>query len=191
MEYWIETYKGNQFDYENIEANDVDIEDIAHALSNNCRFNGHCKKHYSVAEHSIHVSEHVRPEWALQGLLHDASETYMPDIPKPLKIFWSLEFNLKVFEDRITNHIYNYFGIEHNEKIHKEIKRYDLATLREERNTLFKKKVLWRFPENIPQIQINIKPLTPEEAEAKFLERYYNLTWYSNENSKFISSSTR
>jgi len=177
MEYWIETYQSNQFDYENIEANHIEIEDIAHSLSLNCRFNGHCDKHYSVAEHSIYVSKLVRPEWALAGLLHDATEAYMPDVNKPLKNFWGLNFDIGAFEDEIMDHIYNYLGIENNEEIHKEIKTYDLAILREEGNALFKRRDLWRFPDDIPHVTVDIEALTALEAESRFLERYFKLAF--------------
>jgi hypothetical protein len=69
----------------------IDLADIAGALSKLCRFGGHCQQFYSVAEHSILVSRLVRqrssetPMAVAWGLLHDASEAYVVDIPRPVK----------------------------------------------------------------------------------------------------------
>lgn len=80
---WIQTYTGKQFYPLDPDIEEIDIIDIAHALSNLCRFNGHCLKFYSVAEHSCRVAQQC--ENPLEGLLHDASEAYLIDVPKPLK----------------------------------------------------------------------------------------------------------
>lgn len=82
---WIVTYTGRRFDLLAPRAEDVDMRDIAHALANLCRFNGHCRRHYSVAQHSVLVSHLVPEEYALFGLLHDAGEAYVGDVLSPLK----------------------------------------------------------------------------------------------------------
>lgn len=86
---WLQTYTGRQFWPLDPRAEDVHIEDIAHALALNCRYTGHCRWHYSVAQHSIYVSQIVREmghkELALTALLHDASEAYMLDLARPSK----------------------------------------------------------------------------------------------------------
>lgn len=85
---WIQTFTGLQFFPLSIlgpREDEIAIEDIAHALALQCRFSGHCKRHYSVAEHSIHVMKLVPEEDRLWALLHDAPEAYLIDVPRPLK----------------------------------------------------------------------------------------------------------
>lgn len=84
-DHWIITFTGNRFWPLSPEVDHVDIRDIAHALSNLCRFTGHCNRFYSVAEHSVLVSINCSPENALWGLLHDAAEAYIGDMSRPLK----------------------------------------------------------------------------------------------------------
>lgn len=81
---WIVTYTGKKFYPLDPDPDSIDIVDIAHALSNTCRFSGHTKKFYSVAQHSYCVSL-LCGEHALYGLLHDASEAYLHDISTPVK----------------------------------------------------------------------------------------------------------
>lgn len=63
----------------------IDIRDIAHASSNICRFNGHGKMFYSLAQHCVLVSYLCDPEDAFEGLLHDGSEAYLSDVVRPVK----------------------------------------------------------------------------------------------------------
>ena len=82
---WIQTYTRKRFDFRNPRPQDICIQDIAQGLSHICRFAGQTDRFYSVLEHSWHVSYLVPAEHALVGLLHDAPEAYMVDLPKPLK----------------------------------------------------------------------------------------------------------
>ena len=83
---WLQTYSGLIFDFSKLDIDHLNIIDIAHSLSNQCRYNGHCSRFYSVAEHSVYVSRFSNMHgYGLEGLLHDASEAYTSDIPKPLK----------------------------------------------------------------------------------------------------------
>lgn len=82
---YIRTFTGKQFYPFQMHRNEYDIHDIAHALSNLCRYNGHSKLFYSVGQHSVYVSKLVSREDALEALLHDAAEAYIGDIPRPMK----------------------------------------------------------------------------------------------------------
>jgi len=64
---------------------DFCIEDIAWSLAHQCRYNGHTKLFYSVATHCMLVAFFLPPSLKLEGLLHDASEAYLTDLPSPLK----------------------------------------------------------------------------------------------------------
>lgn len=83
--HWITTYTGKQFHFLDPQPDEIDIIDIAHHLSLTCRFTGACREFYSVAEHSIRVADIVAYEYRLHALLHDASEAYLPDLPRPEK----------------------------------------------------------------------------------------------------------
>jgi len=91
MKSYLRTFTGKKFFPFDPKPDQIDIRDIAHALSHMCRFGGHVKRFYSVAEHSVHVSTIILvqtkdPNLALLGLLHDAAEAYLVDIPHPIKI---------------------------------------------------------------------------------------------------------
>ena len=87
---FISTLSVPKFHFLDPKAEDIHILDIAHALSLTCRFGGHCSVFYSIAEHSVILAEILenqgaKPLTVLAGLLHDAEETYLPDIPSPIK----------------------------------------------------------------------------------------------------------
>ncbi len=82
---WMQTFTGRAVWPIDPHPDDVDLLDIAHALAFQCRFGGHSRMHFSVAQHSILVSRLCPPPLRLAGLLHDASEAYVADIVRPLK----------------------------------------------------------------------------------------------------------
>jgi 5'-deoxynucleotidase YfbR-like HD superfamily hydrolase len=88
---FITTYKKHRFSPLCPQDGDIDIEDIAHALSFMCRANGHLEIFFSVAQHSINCANEVAArgygaEVVLAALLHDASEAYLADIVRPVKL---------------------------------------------------------------------------------------------------------
>jgi hypothetical protein len=82
---WMLTFSKKRFYPLDVSPDDICIEDIAHALSNLCRFGGHSVYPYSVAQHSVLVARLLPPELMLAGLLHDATEAYYVDVPRPVK----------------------------------------------------------------------------------------------------------
>jgi uncharacterized protein len=168
---WIQTFTGIQFWPMDARSDDIDIKDIAHSLSMLCRFNGHCKRFYSVAEHSIHVSRVVAPEHAVWGLLHDAAEAYLSDIPKPLKRELT-KFNK--LEDRLLKVIAKRFGLMTD--IPSEVKQADLVLLATEKAVLMSKEPApWmKMPEPLdPRM---IQGWGPDQAEKAFIDRFGELT---------------
>lgn len=114
---YIDTYSGLRMYPLDPRPNMVCFEDIAHALSQQCRFAGHTSKFYSVAEHCVHVSRQVPEEFAQAALMHDAAEAYLMDIPRPLKQFlWYMPNALsmqhyKTYETALLRVITNRFKL--------------------------------------------------------------------------------
>lgn len=79
------TYLGKQYSLTTPVADDIDPRDIAHSLAHLCRFNGHTKTFYSVAQHSCLVADLVPPEHRLSALLHNAAEAYIGHMIDPVK----------------------------------------------------------------------------------------------------------
>ena len=106
----IETYTGGRFAPLDPDPSAVSLADIAAGLANTCRFGGHCRQFYSVAHHSLHVShEFGEPRLQLFGLLHDAAEAYLGDIPRPVKS----EFEgVERAERVILETVWTAFGVE-------------------------------------------------------------------------------
>jgi len=171
---WIQLRSGTAFDPFNPKVEDIHIEDIAHALSNICRFGGHCREFYSVSEHSYWVSLLVPPEHALQALLHDGSESFLLDVPTPFKRHESFLLYRET-ESRLQQLIYRRFGVSEIE--HGCVKAADLEMLATEaRDLLDPQHPEWRLPSGTePSSIIRIHPMSPTEAREAFLSRFHAL----------------
>jgi uncharacterized protein len=168
MEPWIETATGQKFWFDGRD-NQIFIDDISLALSKLCRFTGHCKFFYSVAEHSVNVSFLVPREQALAALLHDASEAYLADIASPVK---QLLPDYKALESKVTSQIDKFFGVDTSTP---EIKKADWAQLKAESRVLLASRGIdWYFP---PDTAVGLWPtgLLPEEADRLFISRFKEL----------------
>lgn len=172
MSSWILTYTNRQFDVLNPRVEDVDIRDIARALSHACRFAGHVDSFYSVAEHSCYVSALVPPEHALQGLLHDASEAYLNDIPAPIKKTDAFA-PYRELEAQVQSVIFRAFGVP--EEIHPAVHDADYRVVANEARELFTPIPEWtRSREHFPDLIV--QALAPEQARRWFLNRFKELT---------------
>ena len=150
---WIETYTGKQFWPLNPNPADVCIEDIAHALSLVCRYTGHSRFFYSVAQHSILCAQlaeyyEMGKRMQLLALLHDASEAYIADIAKPLKPFI---VGYKDMERGIQRAVFEGLGIEPPTQDEEwEIKGLDRISLVIEARQLMPLKSRWGCLMEIP-----------------------------------------
>jgi len=158
---WMQTYLGKRYWPLDPKPGDVFIEDIAHALAMQCRFNGHSSSHYSVAQHSVLVSNVLPDNLKLQGLLHDAAEAYLGDVIKPIK--WD-EF--KKIEDRNLKVIFERFGVDW--PLHPDVHVADLALLATEARDIMGGE---RHPWNIPTspLDMKIEPWDSFMSEQRFL----------------------
>ena len=169
---WIQTFTGIQFWPLDPRPEEIVIEDIAHALSLLCRFNGHCKRFYSVAEHSVHVERLLSPEMKLLGLLHDASEAYIADIPSPVKRNLP---DYKKIETNLLRAIAERFGLL-SWPMSSEVKHADAVMLATEKVALMgKEPAPWhKMPDPVDVGMIQC--WGPSEAEEEFLMTFNALT---------------
>ncbi|MGL5488490.1 MAG: hypothetical protein ACRDC6_19685 [Shewanella sp.] len=169
---YINTQSGRHFNYQIPRAQDICIDDIATALSHECRFAGHTDHFYSVAQHSVLVSSMLPPELALEGLLHDAMEAYYKDIPTPLK---SLMPGYKMLEAECDSIIREMFNLP--PAMSAAVKHCDLIALATERRDLgLDDGVPWPQLDGLAPLEDPIIPLLPAQARAKFIARFNELT---------------
>lgn len=170
---FITTYTGRRFYPLDPQPPDVCIEDIAHALAMICRFNGHVREFYSVAEHSVHVSRIVPPEYALAGLLHDASEAYIADVSRPVKHTEQMRAYRDI-ETWLQVAVYQTFCPSTTIKDLCELIPADNAMLSLEARTLLPYDP---WMDELPEpAKVELGLWGPSEAERRFLERYAELT---------------
>ncbi len=173
---YILTYKKKEFYPLEPKIEDIDIEDIAHALSLLCRANGHFKHFYSVALHSLNCANEAQARGYSQNvilgcLLHDGSEAYLADITRPVKKH--LHKYLEI-EDVLQNNIFEKWIPSLTEEERKQIFDIDDAILYYEFITLFGEKIFNYVPEL--QSQPRFEYIEFSKIENEFLGLFYKLT---------------
>lgn len=155
----------------------IDPGDIARALANQCRFGGHSRVFYSVAQHCVIVSRVVEArdgdvEDVFAALMHDAAEAYLGDMPHPLKHRSALGAAFREAEARLEVAIRDRFKIRVDVP---EIKRVDRALLATERRAFSAE--VWHWPEldEVEPLELQLTAWSPDEAADAFAKRYAEL----------------
>ncbi len=164
------TYSGKDFDLAQPNASLLSIEDVAHSLSQLCRFTGHCVRFYSVAQHSVLVSMLVPPELAYVGLMHDITESVLGDVASPLK---DLLPDYRWLEQRVWLSM----AIQYDLPVcmPRGVKYADLQALALEKKHLMPDTGPWAILHGVEVPNLSLYTQTPDEAKRSFLRRYAEL----------------
>jgi hypothetical protein len=154
------------FDFLDPHVDRFSLQVMSQALSNTCRYGGHCSRFYSVAEHSVHVSRIVPPEFAVEGLLHDAHEAFVGDMPTPLK---ALCHDFRRIESFVDEEMRARWGLPL--EVSDAVKRADIAMLECERVQLFRRWDDWGIHGGIDIPDIKLDCWLPQDAREQFLIR--------------------
>lgn len=180
---WMQTFGGRVFRYKTPDLSAIQIEDVAHSLALLCRFAGHVRQFYSVAQHSVHVREELlqrceaedvdeveTAELGYAALLHDVSEAYCVDIPHPLKMLPELS-GYREIEECIEKAVQSAFLVSPTYAKHPWIKWADLRVLATERRDLLNTSDRqWSL--RVPPSPRRIEAVEWREAEVLFLQTY-------------------
>lgn len=149
---WMQTYTGRQFYLFKPDPADINILDISRALSHQCRWNGHTTHFYSIASHSVRVSQLCSPPAKRWGLMHDAAEAYTGDVISPFKAGLP---DFQLAERRIERAVKQKFGIDVPDEVAREVKQVDMWVAFEEARFLLP------HPQMVERWGVNPPPLTP------------------------------
>lgn len=173
----IQTFTNRMFYPLSPRGDNVVLEDIAHALSMKCRYTGHTRKFYSVAQHAVLVSRLIYkmrddPFLAFQGLHHDDTEFALPDVASPIK---DDIVGFRDIENRLHDVIADAIGLPH--EFHPIVKRADRILLIAEQKALMPPKPSTEDKyRTCPLAQtIKIRPVNDRKAKRLFLKEHYFL----------------
>jgi hypothetical protein len=177
---WMQTFSGGRWYPQSPRPEDVRIEDIAHALANTCRYAGHSERFYSVAEHCILICAAMNRdgqsvERQLAGLMHDAAEAYLCDIPRPLKPLLTNYLEMERIHEFVIQDALGlaFAGHAPETKDFLGTKFYDNHILYDESKALFTSPNAHWHDKYAPGLGVTIRGLTPKQAEDIFLEMYH------------------
>lgn len=170
---WMQTFTGIAFWPLDPRPEEIRPADIAHALSMLCRYGGHVSRFYSVAEHCVLMSHAVAPEFALWALLHDATEAYLVDVPRPIKRHLP---DYCAIEDRLMAAICERFGLSLTEPA--EVREADNRILLDERAELLRPPPRPWLPEleALQPLGVTVTGWTPHLANHLYIKRLTELT---------------
>jgi hypothetical protein len=169
----IQTFSGRYISFVDFSQNEYDVVDIAHSLSNLCRFNGHCTQFYSVAQHCVLASYVVPEEYAFEALMHDRTEAYLGDMASPLK---NLMPEFKALERSMEADSAKFFNLPYD--ISPIVKDADYRMLITEKRDIMVDtpgRVEWDGFSNYPPLEETITPWTPHSSKNMFLARFREL----------------
>jgi hypothetical protein len=174
---YLQTVSGRWVNPFDPDPDQLDAGDIARALANQCRFGGHSRVFYSVAQHSVIVSRLVEErggdvEEVFAALMHDASEAYLGDMPHPLNHRSPLGAAFRETEAPLEQAIRDRFGIKPGVA---EIKHADRALLATERRAFSAETWHWPELEGVEPLDLELSAWSPEQAADEFAERYAEL----------------
>ena len=151
-------------------ASDFGIENVAHGLAHVCRYAGQCRAFYSVAEHSLLVSE-ACPAAPFAALMHDAAEAFIGDVTRPLK---QLLPDYRSIERGVETAIFERFGLP--EGMPATVKSADLRVLAAEQDQVMPRGAAdWAVVANVRPAHVRVRHLAPAAAKEAFLARYHEL----------------
>jgi uncharacterized protein len=164
---WMQTYSGLAFWPLDPRPDEIRILDIAQALSKLCRYGGQCRRFYSVAEHSVLVASQAPDHLKLTALMHDASEAYLLDIPRPIKRHLP---GYAEIESRLMATIAERFGFQW--PMPDEIKQLDERIIEDERQQNMAEPP--RFWGHREPLGVTLKCWSPQMAALKFMSAFHN-----------------
>jgi hypothetical protein len=166
---YILTHSGVKFILRSSGVDGFKLGDIAHSLSMQCRYTGHTKLFYSVAEHCVLMSRYVEdPDCKIVALYHDAVEAYVGDLATPLKQCLP---EYKVIEEEVEQRLFTWLGYNPPPRVKKLVKMLDTRIMLRERNVLLPDRGHWIEDEVVTPLDIDIECWSPARAKKEYLKQ--------------------